>query len=303
MPYRERLVISRTVFAGGDGPRVAIVAGIHGDELEGLYLCQRLAAWLEPLARTRPEALHGRVELYPAMNPLGIDTISREIPVFETDLNRHFPGHPEGILPQRIADALMHSLQGAALVLDVHASNRFLRELPQARVARAYAEQLLPFAYRLNVDLIWLQDHVLETTLKYQLNQQGIPCLVIEVGIAMRVLPVYADQLLVGILQVLRDCGVLTDDAEIPGQGRSPRLLEDKDIRYLNAETAGLFIPIVGHGASIAEGELLGHILSSFQGKPLAEVRAPAGGQLFTLREFPLVYEGSLMGRIAVVQD
>ena len=45
--------MERTVFAGGDGPRVAVVSGIHGDELEGLYVCHRLAAWLEQLARER----------------------------------------------------------------------------------------------------------------------------------------------------------------------------------------------------------------------------------------------------------
>ena len=36
LPYREQLQLHRTVFHGGDGPKVAVVAGIHGDELEGL---------------------------------------------------------------------------------------------------------------------------------------------------------------------------------------------------------------------------------------------------------------------------
>ena len=56
MPYRERMETRRTVFIGGDGPRVAVVAGIHGDELEGLYVCHRLAAWLEELLRVSPAA-------------------------------------------------------------------------------------------------------------------------------------------------------------------------------------------------------------------------------------------------------
>jgi predicted deacylase len=80
-------------------------------------------------------------------------------------------------------------------------------------------------------------------------------------------------------------------------------MLEEQDVRYLNAPTAGLFIPVVEHGVRVVEGELLGHIVSPYQGQPLAEVRAPASGQLFTLREFPLVYEGSLMGRIAVAHE
>src|SRR5215470_18985729 len=127
LPYRDRLRIRRTVFDGrGGGPTVAIVAGVHGDELEGLYVCHRLARWLAQLVREQPDALRGRVELYPALNPLGLDVLDRAIPMYDVDLNRSFPGHRAGLLPQRIADGVMRSLAGAALVVDVHASNVFL---------------------------------------------------------------------------------------------------------------------------------------------------------------------------------
>ena len=103
LPYCERMEIRRTRFSGGDGPRGAVVAGIHGDELEGLYVCHRLAAWLEELLRTAPDALLGSVELYPALNTLGLDTLTRSLPVFDTDLNRAFPGSSGGPLPARPA--------------------------------------------------------------------------------------------------------------------------------------------------------------------------------------------------------
>ena len=99
MPYRETLDIRRTVYKGGNGPRVAVTAGIHGDELEGLYVCHRLAAWLDELERSNPTALLGQVELYPALNPLGLDTLTRSVPVFDSDLNRSFPGSQQGDLP------------------------------------------------------------------------------------------------------------------------------------------------------------------------------------------------------------
>jgi predicted deacylase len=83
LPYRERLALRRTVFHGGDRPKVAILAGVHGDELEDLYVCHRLAAWIEALASTQPEAFLGQIELFPAMNPLGLDTLRRLIPVYE----------------------------------------------------------------------------------------------------------------------------------------------------------------------------------------------------------------------------
>ena len=52
---------------------------------------------------------------------------------------------------------------------------------------------------------------------------------------------------------------------------------------------------------AVRPGELLGRIVSPLHGGVLAEVRSPVDGVLFTLREYPLVYEGSLMARIMEV--
>jgi uncharacterized protein len=177
LPYRERLALRRTAFHGGDGPKVAVLAGVHGDELEGLYVCHRLAAWLEDLASTHPEAFFGQVELFPAMNPLGLDTLQRLVPVYETDLNRNFPGHAQGPLPQRIAEAAMRHLHDAALVIDIHASNIFLREIPQVRINQTFAGTLVPLARRMNVDLIWVHGAVtvLEATMVWSRRLASSP--------------------------------------------------------------------------------------------------------------------------------
>ena len=156
LPFCERMKIRRTRFSGGDGPRVAVIAGVHGDELEGLYVCHRLAAWLEELLATAPHALIGSVELYPALNTLGLDTLTRGLPVFDTDLNRAFPGAAGGPLPKRLADAVMTALTGASLVVDIHASNIYLREIPQVRINQEFELRLVPLARRMNLDLIWL---------------------------------------------------------------------------------------------------------------------------------------------------
>jgi predicted deacylase len=300
LPYRERLRLARTVFDGGRGPTVAVVSGVHGDEIEGLYVCHRLAGWLENLARVRPGALRGRVELYPALNPLGLDTLQRAVPVYDVDLNRNFPGHPDGLLVQRIADAVMRSLAGAALVVDIHASNVFLREIPQVRIAREFADGLMPLGRGMNVDVIWVHGAltVLEATIAHSLNSRGVPCLVVEMGVGMRVTPALADQVVAGILGVWRDLGVLDASVPLPTRTHQPLLADDSNVHYLNAGTSGLFVSAIEHWTTVAQGQLLGAIVSPHQGEVLSEVRAPASGVLFTLREYPLVYEGSLMARL-----
>lgn len=303
LPYRERLALERTVFAGGDGPRLAVVSGIHGDELEGLYVCHRIAARLEALAKQRPDVLLGAVELYPALNPLGLDTLERSVPIHDVDLNRAFPGDPDGLFPHRIAHAAMRPLAGAALVIDIHASNVYLREIPQVRIARAFEARLVPIARSMNLDLIWVHEAstVLEHTIAHSLNASGTPCLVVEMGVGMRVTPDYAEQLATGILHVARALGVLAGDLALEPATHAPLVAHDGNVHYLNAEVSGMFVPCVEHWIAVRRGDLLGRIVSPLQGDPLSEVRSPCDGVLFTLREYPLVYEGSLLARLMEV--
>jgi len=300
LPYRERLRVQRTSFVGGTGPRVAVIAGIHGDELEGLFVCHRLAAWLEQLADTHPHALRGRVDLVPALNPLGIDTLERFVPVFDADLNRNFPGDSDGLLPQRIAAGAMAALEGAALVIDIHASNIYLREIPQVRVNQDFASTLVPIAEGMNLDLIWLHGAVtvLEATIAHSLNSTGTPCLVVEMGVGMRITPAFTEQLLIGIVNVWRSLGVLAPDLELPPITHTPLIADDFNVHYLNAATSGLFVPDVDHWMGVRQGQTLGRIVSPLHGGTLAAVQSPVDGILFTLREYPAVYEGSLMARI-----
>lgn len=300
MPYRENLAIRRTVYQGGNGPRVAVTAGIHGDELEGLYVCHRLAAWLDELQRTSPEALLGQVELYPALNPLGLDTLTRSVPVFDSDLNRSFPGSVQGDLPKRLADAAMGALEGCSLVVDIHASNIYLREIPQVRINSEFSDTLVPLAEQANLDLIWIHGAatVLEATIAHSLNSRGVPCLVVEMGVGMRLTPEYSDQLTLGLLHLWQEVGVLAPEVVLPALTHHPLVADDSNVHYLNAQTSGMFVPAAAHWTDVRRGELLGTIVSPFHGETLSEVRSPVDGVLFTLREYPLVYEGSLMARV-----
>ena len=66
----------------GKEKRISIVTGIHGDELEGQYVCFELLRRI----RAAQDKLSGIVDIYPAMNPLGIDSITRGIPAFDLDI-------------------------------------------------------------------------------------------------------------------------------------------------------------------------------------------------------------------------
>ena len=83
--------------------RISLVSGIHGDELEGQYICYETARRV----KEHPEYLKGIVDIYPALNPLGIDMASRTVPRLEMDMNRMFPGDASGDMMERITAAVV----------------------------------------------------------------------------------------------------------------------------------------------------------------------------------------------------
>src|SRR5690606_23556511 len=99
----------------GEPPGLALVAGLHGNELNGVFVLARLASFLRQVAEgRRPGAeLLGRVVVIPAVNVLGLNVRRRAWPFDGTDVNRMFPGYDAGETTQRIAAAVLAATEGA----------------------------------------------------------------------------------------------------------------------------------------------------------------------------------------------
>ena len=297
LPVDEHLVIVRhrlqpeTLY--GDEKRIAIVTGTHGDELEGQYVCYLLNRTIAQ----QKEHLKGIVDIYPALNPMGIDSITRGIPMFDMDMNRIFPGDEYGATAEYVAAGIIKDLAGADLCIDIHSSNIFLRELPQIRINEQSSEALLPYARLLNMDFIWIHSAatVLEATLAYSLNQLDVPTLVVEMGVGMRIDQQNGQQLVDGILNLMKKMGVWSGPVRAP---RRPIISSDGHVSFINAGQAGIFVPQVEYLDRVHRGDLVGAIVSPLTGEILQQLEAPCDGMIFTLREYPVVNQGSLIARI-----
>ncbi len=274
--------------------RISIVTGIHGDELEGQYVCFELTRKINE----NIDSLSGIVDIYPAMNPLGIDSITRGIPAFDLDMNRIFPGNIDGNMTEYLAAEIVRDLSGSDLVIDIHASNIYLTEIPQIRINELNEKELVPLAKEANVDFVWVHgaSTVLESTLAYSLNSTGTPCLVVEMGVGMRITKEYGDQLVEGILNLMSKLGIWSGKVITP---RTPIISNNpNDVSFLNASVGGLFIQSVHHWEKLNKGDEIGRIIDPLTGTVLDTVISPVDGILFTIREYPIVDEGSLIGRL-----
>lgn len=298
LAVNENIVIRKNRIVGSDsknpsGKRVCIVTGTHGDELEGQYVCARLSNVLQ----NNLTMLNGTVDIYPALNPLGIDSITRGIPLFDLDMNRIFPGSADGTMVECLAADIISDISGADICIDIHSSNIYLREIPQVRINEITADELVPYAKMLGCDFIWVHASatVLESTLAYSLNSIGTKTLVVEMGVGMRITCEYGERLTEGILNLMKNLGMWKGECK---PVKEPIVSADRAVEFVNSGAAGIFIPTASHWSHIKCGDAVGRVIDPVTGNTAEYVTSPCDGIIFTLREFPIVYGGSLIARI-----
>lgn len=297
LPVHERLVIKKNRLEPenmtGKEKRISIVTGTHGDELDGQYICYEIIKKIHMY----PEKLKGIVDIYPDVNPLGIDMGSRGIPMFDLDMNRVFPGDNNGAVAEYTAAGLIDDIIGSDFCLDIHSSNIFLKEMPQLRMTEENKDKLLPYAKKLNADFIWIYSSktVLDATLAYSLNNMGVPTLVAEMGVGHRINNEYCQQLIEGIFNLMTELEVW-DDA--PVNVRNFIVSTEGQVSFISAAGSGIFVSSINSMGTIGMGTHIGDIIEPITGKVIQRIESPTDGIIFSLREHPVVYKGALIARV-----
>ena len=297
LPVHERLVIKKNRLEPenmtGKEKRISIVTGTHGDELDGQYICYEIIKKIQMY----PEKLKGILDIYPDVNPLGIDMGSRGIPMFDLDMNRVFPGDNNGAVAEYTAAGLIDDIIGSDFCLDIHSSNIFLKEMPQLRMTEENKDKLLPYAKKLNADFIWIYSSktVLDATLAYSLNNMGVPTLVAEMGVGHRINNEYCQQLIEGIFNLMTELEVW-DDA--PVNVRNSIVSTEGQVSFISAAGSGIFVSSINSMGTIGMGTHIGDIIEPITGKVIQRIESPTDGIIFSLREHPVFYKGALIARV-----
>lgn len=121
------VMIPITVIKRSAGPTALLTGGNHGDEYEGPVALSKLAQQLNA------GEVSGRVIIVPFMNTPAFQAGRRTSPIDKGNLNRSFPGRPDGTVTEKIADYFRRTLLPLAdIVLDIHSGGRTLDFLPFA---------------------------------------------------------------------------------------------------------------------------------------------------------------------------
>lgn len=292
------IMIPITVAKGGEGPTFLFTGGNHGDEYEGPIALHDLAQRLEAMT------IRGRVIVVPAMNFPAFKAGRRTSPIDGGNMNRVFPGRPDGSVTEKIADYFQRTLLPLAdYVIDIHSGGKTLDFVPfcavhvlddkdqEARCVALMSAFNAPYSMMLlEIDAVGLYDTAAEEMGKVFISTElggGGSARATNVAIAKR-----------GIENALKHAGVLSGEAEV---GDTIRLAMPDGRCFVTCDSSGLLEPCVDLGSPIKAGQLLARVHGiEHNGRAPTEYHSPIDG-LLAGRHFPgLIDMGDIVAVVAV---
>lgn len=248
------------------GPVLCLTAAVHGDELNGIEMVRRL------LYEVDPETMRGTLIGVPIVNLFGFRQGSRYLPD-RRDLNRHFPGDPDGSTAARIAHSLFDNIiRRCDALVDLHTGSFHRTNLPQLRADMsqdAVAELTRGFGAT-----VVLNSSPPDGTLRGAATRAGVPTVTLEAGEPMRFQQDEVEHGVRALRSLLNRMGMVKRFT-LWGDPQ-PVYYES---HWVRADNGGILTSRVGIGQHVTEGALLGTVTDPITNRR-SEIHSPYDGRV-----------------------
>ncbi|MBT1699742.1 succinylglutamate desuccinylase/aspartoacylase family protein [Fulvivirgaceae bacterium PWU4] len=264
-----------------DGPVLALMAGMHGDEINGMEVVRRI------LDRGLHQVKRGAVVCMPIINVYGFLNYSRDVPDGK-DVNRSFPGSKSGSLASRVAYHLMHDvIPFIDYGIDFHTGGAMRANYPQVRAVLRDA---------LNVDLanafsapFTIDAPFRPNSLRREASRKGKNIIVYEGGESLRFDTQAIEEGVSGTLRLMKHLNMIDWAPEPKEQNRVIWTTS-----WVRAKHAGLFQPNVQCGQLVHKGEWVGTITDPF-GEFKEQVKAHETAYVIGMNNSPVINAGDAL--------
>lgn len=296
-----RIMIPIACIRNGPGPTAFFMAGNHGDEYEGQIALTKLIRALEP------GEIKGRILVLPAANlPAALDS-ARVSPIDGGNLNRTFPGDPDGTVTQQIAYYIDSELfTRADFFHDLHSGGSSLDYVPFASMHEGGGAELdarcraALVAFAPKNALVWK----LGQDIRYApaaAMRRGIPALGGEFGGTGSVNRQSLAQVELGLRRHLVHLGIVEEPKNWEDLPMPRRLAVPGQDWFVYAPEPGLFEPAAELGENVRKGQLCGHVhFVDNPARPPVPCLFKEDGMVVCKRHFARVERGDCVAHLAV---
>jgi predicted deacylase len=272
------------------GPRLTVLAGVHGCEYVGM------AALREFVAEVNPAQLSGVITAVPVVNlPAYTSRTSFVVPADGKNLNRCFPGDPKGTYSDVLAHHVFERfIRGADYLIDLHSGDvpetiEPLVVYDESPVSEAARQMAVAYGIQ-HVIKQPVAARVTAGTTSSSAAHVGVPAITAESG-GNGILDRQAIATHVrGLRNVVSTLGMLPYEVE-----QAPRQIEhDHGWNWIHTPAGGWWEPLVELGKRVEKGDVLGRVSDLF-GDVIDEVKAPEAGILMLITTSPAVAANGLL--------
>ncbi|MBX2962566.1 MAG: succinylglutamate desuccinylase/aspartoacylase family protein [Cyclobacteriaceae bacterium] len=264
-----------------DGPVLALMAGMHGDEINGLEIVRRI------LDGGLHQPKRGTLVCMPIINVYGFLNFSRDVPDGK-DVNRSFPGSKNGSLASRVAYHVMRDvIPFIDYGIDFHTGGAMRANYPQVRAVlkdQLNSELANAFHAPFTLDAPFRPN-----SLRKEASKKGKKVIVYEGGESLRFDQTAIEEGIAGTLRLMHHLNMI-DWAPDPKEEN--RIIWSST--WVRAKHAGLFHSNVQCGQLINKGEWVGTITDPF-GLFKEKVVAPEKAYVIGLNNIPVVNAGDAL--------
>ena len=277
-----------TVSGSPEGPALCLTAAVHGDELNGVEIIRRVIYGLDP------KELEGTVIAVPVVNVHGFQRASRYLPD-RRDLNRFFPGDPNGSSASRIAHAFFTDVVShCTWLVDIHTGSFHRTNLPQLR-ANLFEDDVRQLSEMFG-EAVVLHSEGAEGTLRRAATDAGIPSFTIEAGEPLRFQPEEVAAGVEGILSLMHGVGLT--QGKIANGDRQSIFYRST---WLRADQGGILFSQVKLGDWVKKGEVLGSVTDPISNAG-SFIRAPEDGRIVGMAVNQMVMPGFATYHLGVTE-
>jgi uncharacterized protein len=278
---------------GKSGETLAIVSGLQGDHLNGIYLNARLSQFLDSVVDgIDPNyTLAGQVINFPVANLNAIQSGSKLSPYDGLDMDLAFPGNPQGETTEALASAILTHTADAYWGFILQSAPPHYEDTPHIQTLKLDG-RIKKLARDLKLETVRKCQDSPQVSLFHHWNSRDIVTVALSCGSPRTINLPQCEILLQGIINFMVAEKILKDRRKIKSDETAKPIFYDHDDEVpVFANTAGMFLKEVKVGTRLQAGQKIGEIRDLHSGKRLEELTATEDGFLVTLRQYPVVYE------------
>jgi len=265
------------------GPCILLLAGMHGDEVNGVEIVRRIVS----KKLNKPQT--GTVICIPVFNVLGFLNLSREFPDGR-DLNRMFPGSHKGSLASRFAAKFMQEfIPIIDYVIDFHTGSAERYNFPQIR-CNIEDEETLTLAKIFDAPFV-VNSFEREKSMREALCNKGKKVLLFEGGKSKSFDKRAIEYGVHGAVNVMNHLGITNFD-----ETKMPHLKQVfiGQSKWVRSPHSGMFSTVAKNGKFVNKGEILGYITDPY-GDFEKKVKSSETGYVFCINTSPIVNKGDAL--------